>query len=119
MLEREVVEAAVLGRPASRKERRVSFPEGDDGIVIVQERDDLAIAPDAALIERRVAGPASAPESLEHGGRSPRAGVMRFEERAAIGAIVDRLGNRKARAAAFGEADEFGWHEFLIILGTH
>src|SRR5438067_651595 len=100
MLEREVVEAAVLGRPASRKERRVPFPQGDNGIVIVEERDDLAIPPDAALIERRVAGPAPAPEGFEHDGRGPRAGVMGFEKRAALGAVVNRFGDGKAGAAA-------------------
>src|SRR5439155_22792514 len=75
------------------------------------------IAPDAALIEGRVAGPASAPEGLEQAGRSALAGISGFEQRAASRAVVNRCGDGEARAATLGEANQFGCHEFLMILG--
>jgi hypothetical protein len=62
MLENQPVESAIFGGGWRGEQRRVPFAQEHDDIEILQERDDLAISPDAALIEWKIAGAAVAPD---------------------------------------------------------
>jgi hypothetical protein len=104
------------GRRAARVEqRRVALAQRDHLPVIVQERNDLAIAPDAALIERRVRHAPLAPDALPIAQAWPSGGGYHgFQQPAAARAVVDDFGDREARAAALLEAGKFRWHEALL-----
>jgi hypothetical protein len=99
MLEGEEIESAILGGFLRGKERGVSFAQRDYRLVVIEERNHLAIAPHAALIERGVAGAAAAPQRLQHLGGHTIAGVRRFEQRAALRTAINRGGDGEARAA--------------------
>ncbi len=61
VFERQPIQAAVLSGARRVQQRRVAFAKRDDLMVMAIERQQFAIAPDAALVERVVRGAAFAP----------------------------------------------------------
>ena len=82
--------------------------------VIRKKRDELPVAPHAALIEGRVRHAALAPQLFQLSGRRRRIGIHRFEQSAALRAVIDDLCNAPAGAAAFLKTGKLGWHEALL-----
>ena len=117
VLEGEAVKAGVGCRARRIEERRVALPQRDHAIGFRQKRDDLAVAPDAARIEREVTHPPFAPELLERRGVVAPIGINGFEQASAARAVIENVRDAEARAARGREADEFGRHEPLSILG--
>jgi len=113
VLEGQAVEAAVGGRARGVEQRRVAFAQRDDAVVLAEKRDELAVAPDAALIERPVREPALPPELFQIGGTLLER-VCGFEQTAAARAVIDDFGNRVARAARGFETNQFGRHDFRL-----
>ena len=64
MLEGQPVEPSISGRDGSVEQRRVAFAQRDHVGDVVEKREQLAIAPDAALIEGSVAQAAFAKRLL-------------------------------------------------------
>src|ERR1035437_5846512 len=95
------VQTAVLRGPAARQQRCAAFSQCDHAREVVQKGNELAIAPDAALIQRGVRGAAPPPQSFQLIGGLRRLAVHRFQQTAAVRAIVEDFGNRKPRAAPF------------------
>ena len=114
VLEDEAVEAGVFGGAGRVEQRRVALAQGDHAVVGVEERDHLAVAPDAALVERRVGRAALAPAFLQGGGVVVRGGIDGLQKAAAARAIVDDFGDGVARAAARFETDQFSGHEVTV-----
>ncbi len=102
------VEAAIFGREGRVKQRRVALAQSDHVSVIVEEGKQLAIAPHAALIERRVAHAALAEGALERGGIGIGRGVAGFDQASALGAVVENFGDGEARAAGGIETHQLG-----------
>src|SRR5712691_5636949 len=111
MLERQVVESAVGSGSRRRQQWSVAFAERDHLTKVIQEWDQLAIAPDAALVQREIAGPAVAPDRFERSWIGLPIRVGGFEQSAAPRAVIDHLSNGKTRAAGWFETNELGWHE--------
>src|SRR5262249_39219054 len=110
-------DAAVFGRARRRQERRAAFAQRNGGALVIEERDKLAISPDAALIERRVGETACAPKLLQLvGGLRGRAG-HRFHTPARARGIIEDFGDGIARAAPLLETSKFRRHEASIIEG--
>ena len=78
---------------APRQQRRAAFAQRHHARVVVQERDELAVAPDAALVQRRVGHAALAPQGLQLTGGLRRLAVHRFQQTAALRAIVEHFGD--------------------------
>src|ERR1035441_8302318 len=87
------------GTVRARQQRRAAFPQRYHLREIVQERDELAVAPDAALVQRGVGAAARAPQGFQLIGGLRRFAVDRFQQTAALRAIVQDLGNGEPRAA--------------------
>ena len=114
MLERQLVEAAVARGRGAGQQRRVAFAQRDHGIEMLQKRNDLAIAPDAALIELQVGHAAHAPGAFQFRVEL-NAGVSRLQQAAALRAIVDDLGDGETGAAFFANAQQFSGHGPPIV----
>ena len=90
VLERDPVEPAVVCRDRPVQKRRVPFAQSDHVPVVVEKRKQLAIPPDAALVEKRIArSPLSpgfseilVPGEFEHREQNKRraSGIMLEEE---------------------------------------
>src|SRR5580698_9999633 len=104
MLEREAIEARVGCGAWGVEQGRVAFPQGDDGRVVVEKREQLPIAPDAALVEKRITHAALAKYLFQLGSRSLRRTVKHFQQAAAFGAVVENLFNAEVPVAGFGNA---------------
>lgn len=87
MLENDLVNAGVAGGFGGVKQRRVPLAEGDDVLVVIEEGEEFAVAPDAALIEERVVQTAFAEGPFERGGVDGIV-VYGFEEAVTIGTII-------------------------------
>jgi hypothetical protein len=111
MLENQAVQPGVGGRARRLQQRCIAFPERHHAVEAVEERDDLAVAPHTALVERRVARPALAPKTLQRLRIFRAAGVSALQQAAATRAVVDHISDREARAAALLKAYKFSGHE--------
>ncbi len=116
MLESDLIEPTVLRREGSVQQRRIPFPQRHHMRVVVQERKQLAITPDSAGIERRIAQPALPEQVAQFAGAGPRAAVDGFDQAAAFRTVVQHLGNRETLAAGRLKADQFGLHVGRHIL---
>src|SRR5262249_34627233 len=106
---------AVRGGLRRGEQRRASFAQRDRASVVIQERNELPIAPDAALIERRVRRAPLKPQLLQLIRSLRRPAVHRFQQAAASGAIVEDLGDGKPRAALLLKTSKLRRHEASII----
>ena len=110
VLESELVESAVLRRARAAQQGRVAFAQSHDVPVVIDEREQLAIAPDAALIERRVGHPALAPGPFQRRGIGTPEIVSRFEQPAALRAVIEDFGDVVARTARGVDTNQIRLH---------
>jgi hypothetical protein len=75
--------------------------ERDDMGDIIQEREQFAISPDAALIEWNVTQSPIAKRLLQLAGGRNRTAVRSFKESAAFRAVVENLFDSEMRSAGF------------------
>src|SRR5579872_4269267 len=106
MLERQPIQTAVFGGTGRVEQGRVAFPQRDNPILIVK-RQQFPIAPYTALIERAVARSPLSPDLFPGCGIRATA-EPNFQQRPALGTVVDGLGNLKTRAAFLLEARQLG-----------
>ena len=97
---------AALVSPKTAAE--LGLAKGDHVGVVIEKRDQLAIAPHSAGIERSVAHAAFAKEAPERRGVGAVASVNYLQQPTAASAIVKNLCNGEPRAAGRLEADQLG-----------
>ena len=100
MLESELIQPAILSRARRIEQRRVALTQRDHLMMMAVERQKFAVPPNTALIEHVIRHAAFAPGPLPR--RRIHASFIEnyFEQACAANrTIVDRLVNRKARAA--------------------
>src|SRR5581483_5598242 len=112
----DAIEAAVLGGEATAIENRSGpFAQRHDAPVIGDERDELAVTPHAALVDRSVGQPALPPRGFPFSGTGLRRAVGSFQESAAARTVVNHLCGGIPRAALLLEANQLYCHEAFII----
>src|SRR5947209_1028878 len=114
MLKCQPVQSPVLRRPWSIQKWRAPLPQCDHRPVVVQKRQELAVSPDAALIDRRIRHAALPPKPLPRVRASGLPLVDGFDQAAAFRAVVEDVGDRIPGAAPLLETGKFGCHEALL-----
>ena len=108
MLEREPVQAAVFGGARSIQHRRIPLAQRNSVVMVSIEGQQLTIAPDSALVELGIGSAALAPDLFERIWFGRGFDEASFQESAAVRAIVNRVGDGKARATFLLEARQLG-----------
>src|ERR1700722_8811090 len=106
MLESDLIESAILRRTWTAQQRRIALAESHDMAVIVDKREQLAIAPHAALIERSIRHSPFAPCLLQRRGVEGSKVVTRLQQTAAFRAVIKHVGDAIMRVARAVDTDE-------------
>ena len=105
MLEGQAVEPAVARGAGRVEQRRVAFAQGDHVAVVVEERDELAEAPDAALVERARWRSGASRQSACSSAALARSRIDRLQQPAAARTVVDTsLIGKRARQRSSKQA---------------
>ena len=115
MLEDQPVETAISRRFRSGQQRRVPLSQCHDMPRVIEEIDQLAITPDAALLDGGVVTASLAPDALKELRIQLVVVVSYFQQPAAFWASIDYVGDGIARAASRFETDEFSVWQLLIL----
>ena len=119
MLEHEAGEPAVFCGERAFKQRRVALAQRDDVAIVVYERKELPIAPDAALAEWGVRHATLPPGAFQARDVQVAEVILSFEKAAALRAIIKDCSNvvlRTAGAVKTSKMRLHGKYDFSVAI---